>query len=212
MIPLLLSPPSGRSARVLGAGKEILPCLQDLGRVGWPVVLHEPAGGGPLQGYPGIQVQSAPPPGPALRQASLVLITSGCPADWRDAARRELEGSGVPLWDASDPGGSTLAFPIWFPGFPLSLAFWTGAAVQPWERLLAEEFMRHLEGFVNGYLRLTAELRGLVFEKTTDEAFRTKVVTQIQRPEILALLLKGEYDQAKTLALKVIGTTTRSLE
>lgn len=212
MIPLLLSPPSGRPARVLGAGKEILPYLQDLGRVGWPVILHEPSGGGALQAYPGIQIQSSAPPGPALRQASLVMLTSACPADWREAARKDLEGSGVPLWDASDAAGSTLSFPVWFPGFPLSLAFWSSAAVQPWEKLLAEEFMRHLEGFVNGYLRLTAELRGLVFEKTADEAFRQKVVTQVQRSEILALLLKGEYDQAKTLALKVIGTTTRSLE
>ena len=60
MIPLLLAPPAGRPARVLGAGLEVVPILQNLSRVSWPVILHEPSGGGELKSFPGIQITTVP--------------------------------------------------------------------------------------------------------------------------------------------------------
>ncbi len=212
MIPLLLSPPAGRPARILGAGAEVVPVLQNLSRVSWPVTLHEPSGGGELKRFPGIQITAAAPTGPALRQASLVFITSACPAPWHEEARRELEGSGVPLWDSLDPKSTTVRFPVWFVGSPLSMAVWGAGGARPWEAGLAEDFAREMGGLFGGLLKLAGELRGLVFESATDEAFREKAVAQLSRPEIWTLLAKGEYDQAKLLALKIIGTTTRSLE
>lgn len=212
MIPLLFAAPAGKPARILGAGTEVLPVLQGLSRVSWPVVLHEPAGGGALKGFPGIQLSTVPPAAPSLRQSSLVFIASGCPPAWRDAARKDLEGSGVPLWDSLDARGSTLRFPVWFPGAPLSMAVWGAGGARPWEAALAEDFVRELQGLFGGLLKLASELRGLVFDGATDEVFREKVVAQLTRPEITALLLKGDYEQAKLLALKIVGTTTRSLE
>jgi len=212
MIPLLLAAPAGKPARILGAGSEVVPVLQNLDRVGWPVVLHEPTGGGALKGFPGVQFSTTPPAAASLRQSSLVFITSGCPPTWRDAVRRDLEGSGVPMWDSADPKGSTMRFPVWVPGVPLSMAVWGIGGSRPWEAGLAEDFARQMEGLFGGLLDLSAELRGLVFETATDEVFREKVVAQLTRPEITTLLLRGEYEQAKTLALKIIGTTTRSLE
>jgi len=212
MLPVLLKPPTGRPARVLGAGPEILPAIQALTRVGWPVTLHDPDGGGSLKNLPGVQVATTRPPGPALRQASLVLMASGCPPAWRAAALSELEGSGVPLWDSAEPKASTLSFPVWFPGTPLSLALWGSGPVKPWEAGLAEDFLREMEAFYGGFVRLASELRSLVLDNMTDGTFREKIVGQLVRPEILQLLLKGEYLQAKTLALKIMGTTTRSLE
>lgn len=212
MLPLLLSPPAGRPARVLGAGAEVLPFLQALTRVGWPVTLHEPSGGGALKDFPGIQVTSATPLGPGLRQASLVLITSACPADWREAALKELEGAGVPLWDALDEKRCTLNFPLWFPGVPLSMAFWGSGKVAPWEAALAEDFFRETGGLFHAFVALAGELRGLVLQNATEEEFRRKVVSQLTRPEVLALLVRGDYQQAKTLALKIVGTTTRALD
>ena len=212
MIPLLLTPPAGRPARVLGAGLEVVPILQNLSRVSWPVILHEPTGGGGLRSFPGIQITTASPNAPGLRQSSLVLITSACRPDWRESARRDLEGSGVPTWDAVDPRSSTVHFPIWFPGTPLSMAVWGVGGTAPWEAGLAEDFVREMGGCFEGLLRLAEELRHLGFGGADDEGFRRKVVTRIASPEVLTLLLKGEFEQAKTLAMKIIGTTTRSLE
>ena len=212
MIPLLLAPPAGKPARFLGAGTDALPVLQGLARVSWPAVLHEPTGGGALKGFPGVQFSTTAPTAAGLRQSSLVFITSACPPAWRDAARRDLEGSGVPLWDSLDPKGSTLRFPVWFPGAPLSMAVWGVGGARPWEAGLAEDFARAMEGLFSGLLKLASELRGLVFVGANDEVFRQKVVAQLTRPEITTLLLRGEYGQAKMLALKIVGTTTRSLE
>jgi hypothetical protein len=212
MIPLLLAAPAGRPARVLGAGSEVVPVLQNLDRVAWPVVLHEPTGGGPLKGFPGVQFSTTPPAAASLRQSSLVFITTACPPAWRDAARKDLEGSGVPLWDSADPKASTVRFPVWVPGVPVSMALWGIGGSRPWEALLAEDFARSMEGLYGGLLDLAAELRSLVFQNDTDEVFREKVVAQLTRPEITTLLIRGEYEQAKTLALKIVGTTTRSLE
>jgi hypothetical protein len=212
MLPLVLSPPAGKPARVLGAGKEILPYLQNLVSVNWPVVLHEPASPSGYQGMKGLQFSTSPPAAPSLRQASLVLISIACPDGWRDAARRDLEGSGVPVWDARDAKGSTLSFPIWFPGSPLSMACWSTGKLEPWEAALAEDYLRETQGVTAGFLRLASELRQLVFEGATDDEFRKKVVAQLTQTEILQFLLRGDYEQAKVLALKIIGTTTRSLE
>jgi hypothetical protein len=92
------------------------------------------------------------------------------------------------------------------------MAVWGAGGARPWEADLAEDFARELQGLFGGLLKLASELRGLVFDGTTDEVFREKVVAQLTRPEVTTLLLKGDYEQAKLLALKIVGTTTRSLE
>ncbi len=213
MIPLLLAPPSGRPARVLGDGSEALPALRDLLRTGWPVVLHAPPGRGMLAALAGVQTAAHAPSQPSLRQASLVLITSACPPEWREAARRDLEGTGVPFWDEGDPAGSTLRFPVWFPGDSLSMAAWGPIQIsQAWERGLAEELARHAEALYAGFLRLSSELRELLFATDSEDAFRRRVIDQVARPEILALLLKGEYEKAKMTAFKIVGSTTRELD
>jgi hypothetical protein len=211
MIPVLLKPPAGRPARVLGKGRGFAAVLQNLSRVGWPVEVHDPDGGPDYSGLPGVRVVTHAPPAPALRQASLVLIGASCPADWRSRGMQDLEGSGVPVWDESDPSACTLAFPMWMPGQHLSLAAWASAATKPWERGVVEDFLRHSEGFMADFLKLVNELRTLIFNEMADEAFREKVATQLTTPEILGFLLKGDYEKAKMLALKIVGSTTRSL-
>jgi hypothetical protein len=142
----------------------------------------------------------------------MVLITTACPHDWRDMAHKELEGAGVPVWDAVEPAKSTLRFPEWFPGRSLSMAVWGGTALKPWEEALAEDFARVSGAYFALFSKLAEELRALVLESLSEEAFRTKVVSQLTRPEILAHLVRGDYDTAKTLALKIVGTTTRALD
>ena len=180
--------------------------------VNWPVVLHDAATPSAYQGMKGLQFSTSPPAAPSLRQASIVLISSACPDEWREAARRDLEGSGVPVWDARDAKGSTLGFPVWFPGAPLSMACWSTGKLEPWEASLAEDYLRETQRVTTDFLRLASELRQLVFEGATDDEFRKKVVAQLTRTEILQFLVRGDYEQAKVLALKIIGTTTRSLE
>jgi hypothetical protein len=103
-------------------------------------------------------------------------------------------------------------FPVWFAGSPLSMAVWGAGGAQPWEASLAEDFAREMGGLFGGLLKLASEMRSLVFESATDESFREKGVAQLTRPEVLTLLARGEYEKAKVLALKIVGTTTRSLE
>lgn len=212
MIPVLLKPPGGRPARVLGRGRQITRALQDLSRVGWPAEVHDPEGAADLARLPGVRVVAHAPPSPSLRQASLVLIGSDCPPDWRKQALHDLEGTGVPVWDEADPAASTLAFPLWVPGTRLSLAAWAPEAVKGWERGVAEDFLRMNERFAADFLRLVNELRDLILNDMDDEAFRDKVVTQLASPEILGHLMRGDYEKAKMLALRIVGSTTRSLE
>ncbi len=210
MLPLLLAAPEGRPARLLGQSPSFLMILQNLSSVGWPCVLHDEKGGGPLAGFPSLQVATAAPPAPALRQSSLVLIGSGCVQSWREAARRDLEGSGVPLWDEADAKGSSLAFPKWLHGRDLSAAFWAKAGVEPWQEKLAASFLDGTETMLDGFLELARELHPL-FEGMDEEAFRDKVVSQMTKPEIMSLLVKGQRAQAKTAVLKIVGSTTRTL-
>lgn len=210
MLPLLLSAPEGRPARLLGHSPAVLPLLQNLKSVGWPCVLHHPEGGGFLSGFPGLQVATDAPPAQALRQSSLVLLAAGCPDPWRDAARRDLTGSGVPLWDERDGAGSTLAFPRWYPGHNLSAAAWGGAGLQGWQTELLSPFFNGTEALFGAFLALAEELR-TVFEGLDESAFREKVLSQAARPEVLALLLQGKRDQAKTTVLRIVGSTTRTL-
>jgi len=210
MLPLLLAAPEGRPARLLGHSPALLPLLQNLKAVGWPCVLHDPQGGGPLAGFPGLQVATDVPPAQALRQSSMVLVAAGCPDGWRDAARRDLVGSGVPLWDERDPAGSTLAFPRWYPGRTISAAAWGGVGLQGWQAELFTPFLAGTEALFGAFLTLAEELRA-VFEGLDESAFREKVLSQAARPEVLALLLQGKRDQAKTTVLKIVGSTTRTL-
>lgn len=210
MLPLLLAAPEGRPARLLGRSPSFLMVLQNLRSVGWPCVLHDEKGGGPLAGFPGLQVATTPPPAPALRQSSLVLIGGDCAPGWRAAARRDLEGSGIPFWDEADLKCSTLAFPKWLQGRELSAAFWAGGGVEPWQESLAASFLAGTESMMAGFLELARELTPL-FEGMDEDTFRDKVVSQMTRPEILALLLKGQRAQAKTAVLKIVGSTTRTL-
>lgn len=212
LIPVLLKPPSGRPARVLGQGRGFTAVLQNLSRVGWPVEVHDPDGSQAYAGLPGIRVVTHAPPSPALRQASLVLIGASCPAEWRTRGMKDLEGTGIPVWDESDPAASTLGFPLWMPGQHLSLAAWATSATKPWERSVTEDFLRHNEKFAGDFVKLVNELRTLVFNEMNDEAFREKAATQLATPEILGHLLRGDYEKAKMLALKIVGSTTRSLE
>ncbi len=212
MIPVLLKPPAGRPARVVGRGREITPVLQNLSRIGWPMEVHVPEGATDYAGLPGVRVSNHAPPAPALRQASLVLIGSSCPQDWRKQAIQDLDGSGVPVWDEADPSSSTLAFPLWVPGTRLSMAAWAPDAVKSWEGNVAEDFLRLDERFAADFLKLVNEMRDLILNDMDDEAFRSKVVTQLSAPEILGHLMKGDYEKAKMLALRMVGSTTRSLE
>lgn len=210
MLPLLLAAPEGRPARLLGRSPALLPLIQNLKAVGWPCVLHDPEGGGFLAGFAGLQIATDAPPAPALRQSSLILIAAGCPPAWREAARRDLAGTGVPTWDEADPKGSTLAFPRWFPGRVVSAAAWSGAGLQGWQEGLVAPFFAGTEALFAAFLKLAGELR-VVLEGLDEEAFREKVLDQAARPEVLALLLQGKHDQAKTTVLRIVGSTTRTL-
>jgi len=212
MLPLIISPPKNKPGRVLGLGREALPALQALTRVSWPLIIHDPEGGKGLASFPGVQVARGAPDGGALKQASLVLLTSACPKEWRAGAELALKGSGVPVWDSKNPAASTLRFPAWFPGTSFSLAAWGTRSLETWESALSEDLARSCESLFSLFLKLAGELRTLVFSGLTEEAFRQKVVGQITRPEILSQLLKGDYEAAKVMALKIVGSTTRALE
>jgi hypothetical protein len=212
MLPLVLAPPKNKPARVLGLGREALPAVQGLMRVSWPLIVHDPEGAKGLAALPTVQVSRGAPDGGALRQASLVLVTSACPKEWRADAELALKGSGVPVWDSRNPAASTLGVPAWFPGSTVSMAVWGNQTLEPWESALTEDLARSCESLFSLFLKLAGELRSLVFSGLTDEAFRQKVVGQITKPEILALLLKGDYEGAKVLSLKIVGSTTRALE
>lgn len=212
MLPLILAPPKNKPARVLGLGREALPAVQGLTRVSWPLIVHDPEGAKGLASLPSVQVTRVAPDGGALRQASLVLVTSACPKEWRADAELALKGSAVPVWDCRNPAASTLRIPAWFPGSTVSLAVWGTQALEPWESALTEDLARSCESLFSLFLKLAGELRTLVFSGLTDDAFRQKVVGQITKPEILALLLKGDYEGAKVLALKIVGSTTRALD
>ena len=116
MLPLLLRAPSSRPARVVGLGPSVLGALRHLRLVNWPVTVHDPEGARTLAAMPGVHASTAQPGAQTLRQASLVLIGSQAPLLWREEARRDLMGTGIPYWDEADPAGSTLAFPCWLPG------------------------------------------------------------------------------------------------
>jgi hypothetical protein len=211
-IPVLLEAPSGRPARALGGGPHLKAAVQGLVRASWPVVVHEPAGQPQLTGLPGAQVVNYPPAGPGLRQSSLVLLGVTCPPDWREQALSDLKGTGIPFWDEADPKGSTLALPMWVPGEILSFAAWSSGGLKGWEKELAEDFLRAHEGFAGAFLRLSGEIRDLVLPGSGEEGFRQKVASQLANPELMSLLLRGEYDRARSMALKIVGSTTRSLD
>jgi len=211
MIPLLLKPPKGKQARVVGLGPAVFQALQDLRTAGWPTTLHDPQGGGSLAGLPGIHISNDPPEAGALRQASLVLIGRDAPEAWRSESLARLEGTGIPFLDEGNPSGSTLLVPQWIRGESFSVALWGEAGPDSWKATLAEEFLHSTEGLFHSFLKLAGELERLTLDSMEEGEFRRKVVAQIARPEILARLLQGEYDKAKTLALRIIGTTTRSL-
>jgi len=211
MIPLLVKPPAGKPARILGIGPAILRVVQDLRSAGWPIVLHDPEGGGSLSGLSGIRIALDAPAAAAVRQSSLVLIGRDAPPEWADSVRQALEGSGVPVFDEEHPRGSSLGFPAWFPGESLSLAAWGGDESDPWKERLWADFLRGAEDLFLGFRRLSEDLRELAFDSMEDEDFRRDVVSQISRPEILALLLQDRYDDARNRVLKIVGTTTRRL-
>lgn len=210
-IPVLLSAPSGRPARALGGGPRLKTLVQNLVRAGWPVVVHEPPERPGLQGLPGCQVVNYPPATAGLRQSSLVLLGETCPDSWREQALRDLDGTGVPLWDERDARGSTLGFPLWIPGEAVSFAAWAGAGLKGWERELSEEFVRAQEAYFERFLSLAGFLRREVLGELDDAAFVRKVAAQLTSPEVLVLLLRGQEEEARKAALKIVGTTTRSL-
>lgn len=212
MLPLVIAPPKSKPARVLGRGREALPAIQSLTRVAWPLIVHDPEGAKGMASFRGVQVTRGAPTGVLLRQASLVLITSACPRGWLSLAELELRDSDVPVWDARERASSSLLFPTWFPGPHLSVAVWGTRAMEPWEAALAEDLARASESLFSLFLKLAGELRVLVFSGLTEEAFREKVIGQLSRPELLALLLKGQYEEAKVMALKIVGSTTRAME
>ncbi len=210
-VPVLLNAPSGRPARALGGGPRLKALVQSLVRASWPVVVHEPPESPLLQGLPGAQVVNYPPATAGLRQSSMVLLGESCPAPWREQALRDLEGTGVPLWDERDPRGSTLAFPLWIPGEGLSFAAWAAGGLKGWERELSEEFIRAQEAAWGRFLSLAGFLRREVLQDLDDEAFTRKVAAQLLCPEILILLHRGQEEEAKKVALKIVGSTTRTL-
>lgn len=212
MLPLVIAPPKGKPARVLGLGREALPAVQSLTRVAWPLVVHDPEGARGLASFKGVQVTRGGPTGPLLRQASLVLVTSACPREWLTIAELELKDSDVPVWDAREKVPSSLLFPTWFPGPHLSVAVWGTRAMEPWEAALAEDLARASESLFSLFMKLAGELRALVFAGLAEDDFRQKVVGQLARPELLALLIRGQYEEAKMVALKIVGSTTRALE
>lgn len=211
MLPLLLKAPSARPARVIGLGPGVLGCVRNLLMVNWPLTVHDPEGARTLASMPGIHVSTSPPGAQMIRQASLVLIGSLAPTAWRENARRDLTDTGIPFWDEADPSGSTLGFPSWLPGRDLSLALWGEGSRIGWQEALASDFLRGIEGLYVSFFKLVEELRTLVFESMPEEEFRARVVAQVARPEILALLIHGEQERARTAVLKIIGATTRTL-
>lgn len=210
-VPLLLKPPGGRPARVLGGGPKVLPIVQKLLMGGWSVQVHEKRPGiGRLEGAKSL---THAPPAPSLRQASLVLIGSACSDEWREEALKHLEGSGVPVWDERSPGSSTLAFPLWFTGGELSLAAWSDdGTASPWQEALAGEIAGIQKKLMEGFVKLAGEVGGLVFSNSPEDEFLKKAATQLATPGIIGALAVGDYDKAKTTALKIVGATTRSLD
>jgi len=185
--------------------------VQRLLRGGWPVEVHEKRPG--IGRLDGVKSSTCAPPAPSLRQASLVLIGSDCPDDWRREALKRLEGSGVPVWDERSPGSSTLAFPFWFGGGELSLAAWSAdGTASPWQEALAEEIAGIQIKLMEGFVKLAGEVGGLVFSNSPEEEFLKKAATQLATPGIIGALAAGDYDKAKTTALKIVGATTRSLD
>lgn len=211
MLPLLLKAPGARPARVVGLGPGILGAVRNLLVVRWPVTVHDPDGARTLASMPGVHIATTYPGTQLLRQASLVLLGSNAPAHWREEALRDLAETGIPLWDEADRAGSTLGFPSWIPGRSLSLALWGEAAKVGWTENLAGDFLTGIEGLYTSFFHLLEELRSLVFDGMSDEDFRNRVVSQVSRPEILALLLQGERERAKTTVLKIVGSTTRTI-
>jgi hypothetical protein len=175
------------------------------------VEVHDPSGAPALSGLPGVHASATSPPAPALRQASLVLIGETCPAAWREEALSALDGTGLPIWIEGDAARSTLAFPLWLAGPKLSLAAWTHSGMRSWERELSGDFFRASEQLFSDFLRLVNEVGEAALNGVEDEAFLGKVGAQLAKPELLGLLLKGDYQGARTMALRIIGTTTRSL-
>lgn len=210
-VPVLLNAPSGRPARALGGGPRLKALVQSLVRAAWPVVVHEPPESPLLAGLPGAQVVNYPPATAGLRQSSMVLLGETCPAAWREQALRDLEGTGIPLWDEKAPKASTLAFPLWFPAEGLSFAVWAAGGLKGWERELAEEFIRAQEAAWGRFLSLAGFLRREVLGDLDDETFTRKVAAQLLCPEILTLLQRGQEEEARKVAMKIVGSTTRTL-
>ncbi len=210
-IPVLLEAPSGRPARALGGGPHLRAAVQGLVRAFWPVVVHEAAGRAQFAGMAGVQVVNYPPASPGLRQSSLVLLGAACPPDWREQALSDLKGTGVPFWDEADPKGSSLALPMWVPGEVLSFAAWSSGGLKGWEKGLAEDFLRAHESFAESFLRLCGEIRQWILAGEGEEGFRQKVAAQLANPELMSLLVRGEYERARAMAQKIVGSTTRSL-
>ena len=212
MIPLLLKAPGGRPARIVGLGPKILHALQHLRSSGWPIVIHDPEGARTLTALSGIRMATNPPAFGEIRQASLVLLGSGAPGEWKKQVREAVEGSGVPFLDEDEPAASGLAFPSWIPGRGISMALWSppGTAATPHE--LFESFAHGLDTLFPAFLNLVEKVKAMVTDSIEEDEFREKVLTQLAAPEILALLMRGEHDRALTSALKVIGSSTRSVK
>ncbi len=211
MIPLLLKAPKGKQVRVVGLGPTILQALQDLRAEGWPITLHHPEGGGALASLPGIHITTDPPAAAPLRQASIVLIGKEASEAWRSEAKKHLEGTGIPTFDERDLPGSTLLIPRWIPGETFSMALWGGEDLPAWKGILAREFLRGTEDLYHSFSRLVGEMERLTLGSMEEGEFRDKIVTQIAQPSILSHLLLGDYEKARMLALRIVGTTTRSL-
>jgi hypothetical protein len=211
MLPLLLRAPSSRPARIVGFGPSILGAIRHLQMVNWPIIVHDPEGARTLGAMAGVHVSTVQPTAQLLRQASLVLLGEQTPLLWREEVRRDLMGTGIPFWDEADAAESTLAFPSWLPGRTLSIALWGDGVRGGWEESLTGDFLHGIEGLYVSFFKLVEDLRAEVFDSMTDEEFRSRVISQIARPEILALLLSGEMEKARTTVLRIVGSTTRSL-
>ena len=210
-VPLLVKPPKGRPAKVLGGSAGVLQIVQQLMSAGWLIEVHEAEKH--VGGLEGVKFSDQKPPQPSLRQASLVLIGAYCPDDWREEALATLEGTGVPYWDERDIKHSTLQLPLWLRGKELSFAAWPPEGTfAPWKEVFAEELLGMQENLLKGFVKLVNDVGGLVFSNSTEDDFLKKAAAQLATPSIISALASDDYMKAKTMALKIVGATTRSLD
>ncbi|MEJ2367376.1 MAG: hypothetical protein P8Z49_03250 [Acidobacteriota bacterium] len=211
MLPLLLAPSHDKPARVLGRSPRLVSILQNLRTAGWPAVLYDPGGDESLASLDGTHTIRRRPDAETLLSSSLVLIGESCPEDWRKEALDALQDTDNLYWDERDPDHSTLDFPRWYSSRALSLAVWGGTERTAWQESLFTALLDGTDQLFDALLRLLQDLED-VLSNIEDRSFRQKALSQIGSPEVLSLLMAGRSDEAKTLVLKILGTTTRTLD